>query len=166
MTSRATALLLAAIFASPAAAADIVRLPNPPPALILSGVVIPPGSELLILSGQVATPIDPAKTPDSIAAYGDTRAQTISVFKGIKAALARSGYTMADIVKLTAFVAGDPGLGGRMDFAGFNAGYSEFFGTADNPNRVARSTVQVAGLAGPYYLIEIEAIAAKAPKAK
>ncbi len=57
----------------------------------------------------------------------------------------------------------DPKLGGKMDFAGFNAGYKEFFGTAENPNLVARSTVQVAGLAGPNFLIEIEAIAAKVP---
>lgn len=159
----ATALLLAASLSAPVTAAEIVRLTNPPPALILSGVVIPPGSEMLILSGQLASPIDPAKTPDSIDSFGDTRTQTISTFGKIKAALAKSGYAMSDIVKLTVFVAGDPKLGGKMDFAGFNAGYKEFFGTSENPNLVARSTVQVAGLAGPYYLIEIEAIAARAP---
>jgi 2-iminobutanoate/2-iminopropanoate deaminase len=155
-------LLIAATAASPAAAAGIVRHTNPPPALILSGVTIPPDAEIVMLSGQLASPIDPAKT-DSIEAYGDTKTQTISTFRKIKAELAKLGYAMSDIVKLTVFVAGDPKLGDKMDFAGFNDGYKMFFGTAENPNLVARSTVQVAALAGPNFLIEIEATAAKAP---
>jgi 2-iminobutanoate/2-iminopropanoate deaminase len=158
-------LLIGASLSSTAMAAPIVRHTNPPPAIILSGVTIPPGAETVLLSGQLASPIDPAKT-DSIEAYGDTKMQTVSTFNKIKAALAKIGYSMSDIVKLTVFVAGDPKLGGKMDFAGFNAGYKEFFGTAENPNLVARSTVQVAALAGPNFLIEIEAIAAKASKGK
>ncbi|MEP6784432.1 MAG: RidA family protein [Sphingomonadales bacterium] len=161
-----TSVAVAAVLcATSVVAAPIVRHTNPPPALILSGVTIPPGAETVLLSGQLANPIDPAKT-DSIEAYGDTKTQTISTFNKIKAALAKLGYSMSDIVKLTVFVAGDPKLGGKMDFAGFNAGYKEFFGTPENPNLVARSTVQVAALAGPNFLIEIEAIAAKAPKGK
>jgi 2-iminobutanoate/2-iminopropanoate deaminase len=152
------AMLLAS--ASAAHAQPIVRHTNPPPAIILGGVTIPPGAEILMLSGQLPNPIDPAKT-DSIEAYGDTRTQTISTFMKIEAALAKQGYAMSDVVKLTVFVVGDPKLGGKMDFAGFNAGYREFFGTAKNPNLVARSTVQVAALAGPNFLIEIEATAAK-----
>jgi len=147
--------------ASAVQAQPIIRHPNPPPAIILNGVTIPPGAEILMLSGQLADPIDPART-DSIEAYGDTRTQTISTFRKIEKALADRGYAMSDVVKLTVFVVGDPALGGKMDFAGFNAGYRAFFGTSQNPNLVARSTVQVAGLAGPHYLIEIEAIAAKA----
>lgn len=159
------ALLFAAVSCADAvSAAEIKRLTNPPPALILGGVIIPPGSETVLLSGQLANPIDPAKKPESIADFGDTKTQTISTFTKIKAALEKIGYKMSDIVKLTVFVAGDPALGGKMDFAGFNDGYRQFFGTAENPNLVARSTVQVAALAGPYFLIEIEAIAAKAPK--
>jgi 2-iminobutanoate/2-iminopropanoate deaminase len=68
---------------------------------------------------------------------------------------------MSDVIKLTVFVAGDPKLGGKMDFAGMNDGFKQFFGTADNPGTVARSTVQVAALAGPAFLVEIEATAAK-----
>ena len=62
----------------------------------------------------------------------------------------------------TLFVAADPRTG-AMDFAGVNEGFRTFFGTAENPETVARSTFQVAGLVGPHYLIEIEAVAAKAP---
>ncbi len=158
-----TSFAITLFSATSAVAGPIVRHTNPPPAIILSGVTVPAGAETLILSGQLASPIDPAKT-DSIEAFGDTKTQTISTFNKIKALLAKQGYMMSDIVKLTVFVAGDPKLGGKMDFAGFNAGYKEFFGTAENPNLVARSTVQVAALAGPKFLIEIEAIAAKAPK--
>ncbi len=149
--------------AAPATAAEIVRHANPPPAIILSGVTVPARSEILMLSGQVPNPIDSAKT-EGVDAYGDTRTQTISTFGKIKAALAKAGYTMADVVKLTVFVVGDAKLGGKMDFAGFNDGYKQFFGTAENPNLVARSTVQVAGLASPNFLIEIEATAARAPR--
>ncbi len=164
LRAAAACVVLTATATATANAAQINRITNPPPALILSGVVIPAGSETLLLSGQLAAPIDATKTPDSIESFGDTKTQTISTFGKIKAALEKAGYTMKDVVKLTVFVAGDPKLGGKMDFAGFNAGYKEFFGTAENPNLVARSTVQVAALAGPFYLIEIEAIAAKAPK--
>jgi 2-iminobutanoate/2-iminopropanoate deaminase len=164
LTAISFATIAAVSRAAPAGAAEINRIANPPPAIILAGVVIPAGAETLLLSGQLASPVDPSKPADSIAAYGDTRTQTISTFTKIKAALARANYTLQDIVKLTVFVTGDPKLGGKMDFAGFNEGYRQFFGTAENPNLVARSTVQVAALAGPYYLIEIEAIAAKAPK--
>jgi enamine deaminase RidA (YjgF/YER057c/UK114 family) len=46
-----------------------------------------------------------------------------------------------------------------MDFAGFMAGYSQFFGTKDQPNKPARSAMQVAALAAPGALIEIEVVA-------
>ena len=152
-------LLMAAVGSD---AAEIVRHANPPPAIILNGVTLPPGAEVVLLSGQVASSITPA-AGDSDATYGDTYTQTVSVLGKIETALARLGYRMADVIKLTAFVVGDTKLGGRMDFAGFNAGYRQFFGTAGNPNLVARSTVQVVALAAPQYLVEIEAMAAKAP---
>ena len=60
------------------------------------------------------------------------------------------------------FLVGDPKLDGRLDFAGFNAAYGEFFGNAQQPNKVARSVVQIAALANPLFLVEIEATAAKA----
>jgi len=162
---KSSVLLATGLCGSAAMAAPIVRHTNPPPALILGGVTIPPGAETVLLSGQLANPIVEGKAA-TMDDFGDTKTQTISTFSKIKAALAKLGYSMSDIVKLTVFVAGDPKLGGKMDFAGFNAGYKEFFGTPENPNLVARSTVQVAALAGPNFLIEIEAIAAKAPKGK
>jgi enamine deaminase RidA (YjgF/YER057c/UK114 family) len=67
------------------------------------------------------------------------------------------------VVKLTVYLVGDPAKGGKLDFAGFSQGYAQFFGTAQQPNKVARTTVQVAALANPGFLVEIEAVAAKVP---
>lgn len=157
-----TAALLAA--ALPANAQVVNRIGNTPQANILTGAIVAPGAEIFHLSGQLASPIDPSKPADSVAAFGDTKTQTVSIFNKIKTILAAQGYTMSDIFKMTVFVTAAPEMNGKMDFAGFNAGYREFFGTAENPNKVARSTVQVAALAGPNFLIEIEVTAARTLK--
>ena len=47
---------------------------------------------------------------------------------------------------MTVYLVGDPAKGDKMDFEGFMAAYSQFFGTKEQPNLPARSTVQVAGL--------------------
>lgn len=160
-----TSLILAAFLSTaPVIAAPVVRHKGAADAIILQGVTVPAGSETLLLSGQLASPIDPSKPATTMDDFGDTKTQTISTFRKIEAILKARGYAMGDVVKLTVFVAGDPKLGGKMDFAGFNDGYKMFFGTPGQPNLVARSTVQVAALAGPMFLIEIEAIAVKVPK--
>lgn len=145
------------------AQAQVTKLQSNPQALILDAADVKAGTDMMFLSGQLASPVDPAKTfadVKSIDDLGDTRTQTISVLSKIKALLESRGYTMADLIKLTLFVAADPKLG-HMDFAGANEGFKQFFKTAENPTTVARSTFQVAALAGPHFLIEIEAIAAK-----
>lgn len=158
----AAAALLATLATT--AQAQVNRIGNTPQANILTGVIVAPATEVFHLSGQLASPIDPSKPADNIAAFGDTKTQTLSIFNKIKTILAAQGYAMSDIFKMTVFVTAAPEMNGKMDFAGFNAGYREFFGTAENPNKVARSTVQVAGLAGPNFLVEIEVTAARAPK--
>jgi len=145
------------------AQAQVTRVQSNPQALILDGADVKAGTDLFYLSGQLASPIDPAKTfadVKSIEDLGDTKTQTASALKRIKEILAARGYAMSDVIKLTLFVVADPKLG-KMDFAGVNEGFKQFFKTAENPVTVARSTFQVSALAGPYFLIEIEAIAAK-----
>lgn len=145
------------------AQAQVTKIQSNPQALILDAADVKAGTDMIFLSGQLASPIDPTKTfadLKSIDDLGDTKTQTISVLAKIKALLESRGYTMADLIKLTLFVAADPKLG-KMDFAGANEGFKQFFKTAENPTTVARSTFQVAALAGPLFLIEIEAIAAK-----
>jgi enamine deaminase RidA (YjgF/YER057c/UK114 family) len=68
---------------------------------------------------------------------------------------------MGDVVMMHVYLVGDPAIGGKLDFAGMNAAYSQFFGTRAQPNKPARSAVQVAALAVPGPLVEIEAIAVK-----
>ena len=154
--------------AAPAATTSLIeRHTGPTPGVILQGVTVQPGATMLYLSGQLAAPIDPAATGAkqpadvTMADYGDTKTQTVSTLHKIEALLAEHGYTMSDVIKMTAFVAGDPAMEGRMDFGGFNEGFREFFGTAANPNTLARSTVQVAALAAPQFLVELEVVAAK-----
>ena len=147
------------------AEAEVVRIKRDPGARILDAARVNAGADMVYLSGQLASPLDPAmpmSQVDSLEDMGDTRTQTISVLGKIREILATRGFSMSDVVKLTMFGAADPATG-RMDFAGVNAGFGAFFGTAENPQTVARSTFEVAGLVGPHFLIEIEAIAAKAP---
>ena len=51
-----------------------------------------------------------------------------------------------------------PGIDPKVDYA-----FKKVFGTADQPNRPSRVTVQIAGLALPGALVEIELTAAKVP---
>lgn len=157
------AVSLATAWSAAPAQAEVNRIKGNPNALILDGVRVSDDMETFYLSGQLASPVDPKKPMaevKSIEDMGDSKAQTVSVLGKIKTLLEAQGYKMSDLIKLTLFVAADPKTG-KMDFAGVNEGFKQFFGTAENPSTVARSTFQVAALVGPYYLIEIEAIAAK-----
>jgi enamine deaminase RidA (YjgF/YER057c/UK114 family) len=118
--------------------------------------------DTLYLSGQLASPVtpaDPAKgTP---AVYGDTKTQAMSALNKIQALLKEQGLDMKDVVKMTVFLAGDPAMGNKLDFAGLQGAYTQFFGTKNQPNKPARSAVQVAALAAPWALLEIEVIAVR-----
>ena len=87
--------------------------------------------------------------------------QAFSALTKIQGLLKSQGLDMKDVVKMTVFLAGDPANGGKLDFAGLQASYTQFFGTKDQPNKPARSAVQVAALAAPWALVEIEVIAVK-----
>lgn len=144
-----------------AASAQVTRHPGAAQSPILNGVTIGPNTTLVILSGQVPPAVDATKPADSIEAYGDTKTQAIGTFRKIETLLGQRGLGMGDVVKLTVFLVGDPKLGGKLDFKGFSEAYAQFFGTTAQPNKAARSTVQISALANPGFLVEIEAIAAK-----
>lgn len=159
----AVAAALPLLAGSFGAEAQVTRITRNPSALILEAAKVKAGTDMVFLSGQLAAPLDPSKPMAAAMTaeeFGDTKTQTISVLGKIKEILATQGYAMSDLVKLTLFVAADPRTG-KMDFSGVNEGFKAFFKTPENPETVARSTFQVAGLVGPQYLIEIEAIAAK-----
>ncbi|HUB30833.1 MAG TPA: RidA family protein [Terracidiphilus sp.] len=118
--------------------------------------------DTLYVSGQMAaplTPADPAKGTQAV--YGDTEAQAMSALTKIQAILKEQGLTMGDVVMMHVYLAGDPAKGGKLDFAGMMASYNKFFGTPDQPNKPARSAMQVAALAAPWGLVEIEVIAVR-----
>jgi enamine deaminase RidA (YjgF/YER057c/UK114 family) len=119
--------------------------------------------DTLYLSGQLASPVTPADPAKGTAAvYGDTEAQTMSTLTKIEATLKAEGLTMADVVLMHVYQAGDPAKGGKLDFPGMMASYTKFFGTKEQPNKPARSTMQVAALVAPWALVEIEVVAVKA----
>ncbi len=130
---------------------------------IAMAVEVPAGQRLVFVSGSGPSIADRSAKPDSPAAYGDTAAQTVSVLESIQANLKTLNLTMKDVVKMQVFLVGDPAKEGRMDFAGFMQGYRKYFGTAEQPNLPARTTVKVAGLPNPGWLVEIE-VTAVAPK--
>lgn len=156
ITRTAIAMLLSAAFATAGHAAGVERK-QPPNAMIAASAKVPPGTTLFWLSGSTASLADP-KDPKSA---GNTEAQTFNILSKMKVALAEYGLTMGDIVKLNVYLVGDPALEGKADRPGMTASYQKFFGTADQPNRPTRTTVQVAALGRPETLVEIEAVAAK-----
>jgi enamine deaminase RidA (YjgF/YER057c/UK114 family) len=91
---------------------------------------------------------------------GDTKAQTIVAITTIQKELEEQKLTLGDIVMMHVYLAADPATN-KLDFAGFMAGYSQFFGTPAQPNKPARSAVQVAALVVPAGLVEIEVIAVR-----
>jgi 2-iminobutanoate/2-iminopropanoate deaminase len=98
--------------------------------------------QLVYTAGQVG--IDPATGE---LAGESIEAQTTQVLENIKAVLAAAGASLADVVKVTAF------LTDMSQFAGYDAVYRTYF---PEP-RPARSSVGAA-LAGNF-LVEIEAVA-------
>lgn len=149
------ALAAALALAAPAAAQNVEKA-GTPGGRILTAAKVKPGATTVYLSGNLASPTTPGGSD-----YGDTKAQTISTLNKIKALLAEHGMTMKDIVRMDAYLVAAPNMNGKMDFAGFNAGFAEFFGTTENPTTTTRTTMQVAALAGPQFLVELTVIAAK-----
>jgi enamine deaminase RidA (YjgF/YER057c/UK114 family) len=157
-------LLLAPLIALPAAGARaqaIVRhkIPNSD-FPIAQAVTLPPGTTLHFISGQVPPTVDKSADPNTPAAYGDTRTQTVGVLNKIRDILQGMGLSMGDVVKMQVFLVGDPTKNGKADVAGFMQGYTQFFGGAQ-PNLPTRAVVQVAGLSNPGWFVEIEVLAAK-----
>ena len=128
---------------------------------ISASTEVPAGSRIVWISGTVPDPVNASAPAGSVERYGDTAAQTRSVLRKIEAQLKQHGLGVGDVVMMRIFLVAPPGQP-RMDFAGMMTAYREFFGTAAQPNKPARSTMAVAGLVDPGWLVEIEATAAKA----
>src|ERR1700692_3160477 len=144
-------------------AEDVVRTPLPDgnPFPISAAVTVSAGVDTVYVSGALPAAINKDAPKGTPPVYGDMEAQTVSVLTSIKGTLAKLGLGMGDIVKMTVFMAADPANDNKLNFPDLMAGYSQFFGTKEQPNKPARSAVQVAALVAPGALLEIEVIAAK-----
>jgi len=160
MRRKFLALGLAALGLSAAGfAAEPPKRIGPDSSPISTSVSVPAGSRLVYISGTVPDVVDQNAPEGSPARFGDTEAQTRSVLRKVEAALAAQGLGLGDVVMMRVFLVAPAGQ--RMDFGGMMKAYREFFGTAAQPNKPARSTMQVAGLVDPGWLVEIEVTAAK-----
>ncbi len=164
----ALAAALAAAFASTVsvqAQSGPVKRVGDPKSMLSSVVWV---GDTAYLSGTMA-PADygPDKAKGTPSGYnGDTKAQAIGAIKEIEKQLKEVGLGLGDIVQMTAFLAGDPAKGDRMDLDGWNEAYRMYFGTPEQPNKPVRATVQVAHLVLPTGRIEIMVVAARPPAAK
>ena len=122
---------------------DPASVHKPGPAYSHSAVV-PAGTELVFLSGQVGV------RPDG-SASASVAEQAEQVFANISAVLAAHGLGASALVKLTTFlVAG-------QDIQAVRAARSRFLGG----HRPASTLVYVSQLADPAWHVEVEAIAAR-----
>ena len=151
----ATVTILASALLLPLPASAQVRQEVPAP--IGS---VPNGTSPAVWAGNtlyVSGTLDP-----DINIHKDTESQTVGLLKSLQTFLASQKLTLGDVVMMHVYLGADSAKGGKMDFAGMMAGYTQFFGTKDQPNKPARTTVQVvlpAGARGG--LIEIDLVAVR-----
>jgi reactive intermediate/imine deaminase len=102
------------------------------------------GGRTIYVSGQIA--LDKA---GHVVGAGDLRAQATQVFENLKAALAASGATFANVAKITVFMTDVAQIQAFRDVR-------DKYITGEPP---ASTLVQVVRLARPELLIEVEAVA-------
>lgn len=119
-------------------------------------VVVEPGSEYFYTWGVTASPRMKEIAKNSVEnRYGDTYEQTFSVLAQLTKDLAEVGLTLRDVVNVRAYIVADP----EPDFDGWNRAFKQFFGTATNPHKPARTTVGISRLFHSDYRVEVEFVA-------
>jgi len=118
---------------------------RPPFARYSHGVEVPPGARLVAVSGQLGV------GPDDRAPEG-AQAQALLCFASIAAILAEAGMTLADVIRLNAYVTE------REHMAGYMAARDAVVGDP----APASTLMIVGGFTRPEFVVEIEALAAKA----
>jgi enamine deaminase RidA (YjgF/YER057c/UK114 family) len=158
MTIKHSLLLAAALIGSLTASAQNTKqipLPatqNPANAdLPISGGVW--AGDTLYVSGW----LDP-----EMKAHTDVTSQTVGVLKDLQRFLESQKLTLGDVVMMRVYLGGDPAKEGKVDFAGMTAGYTQFFGTKEQPHKPARTTLQVVlPAASRGALIEVDLVAVR-----
>jgi enamine deaminase RidA (YjgF/YER057c/UK114 family) len=155
----ALGLLIGTTVSAAAQAPTSVTFSGSPRSPISSNVAIPANKAYFWTSGTVPSLADSTAPAGSPQRFGDTKTQGISVLRTIEGQLKEKGLTMKDVVYLRVYVVADKNKGNAFDYQGWFDAYAQFFGTAANPTKPSRSTVGVASLVSPEWLIEIEAFA-------
>lgn len=109
------------------------------------GVIVPPNARWLYVAGQTGTRKDGSIPPT-------VEEQTEVVWQNILAVLAEGGMGVEDVVKVTSF------LVRKDDYAKFAPVRAKYLGA----HRPASTLLVVSALARPEFLVEVEAVAAKA----
>ena len=160
----ATALLLGTactVGAVATAQAGVTRHPLPGSDFpIAQAVEVTADTTIVYHSGMVPRPANPDAERYSPEFWGDTEAQTLSVFARLEESLKDKGLDFGNVIKMQVYLVA-PEPGGAMDFQGMMRAYRKYFGTEEQPNLPARSAFQVAGLAAPGMLVEIEVVLAR-----
>jgi enamine deaminase RidA (YjgF/YER057c/UK114 family) len=153
-----------AVLSTAAAIADAEVKRHPLPGSdfpIAQAVEVTADTAIVYHSGMTPRPTNPEADRYSREFWGDTEAQTLSVFARLEESLTAKGLGFGDVIKMQVFLVGVPEKDGAMDFDGMMRAYRKYFGTEDQPNLPARSAFQVAGLAAPGMLVEIEVVLAR-----
>ena len=158
MTIKHLALLAAALAAPLTASAQKIKTIPLPPSQNPSNADLPVSAaawagDTLYVSGW----LDP-----DMKTHTDTTSQTVGVLKDIQKFLETQKLTLGDVAMVRVYLGGDPAKDGKGDVAGMTAGYTQFFGIRDQPNKPARTTVQVvlpAATRGA--LVEIDLVAVR-----
>jgi enamine deaminase RidA (YjgF/YER057c/UK114 family) len=114
-----------------------------------SQIVDVTAQRIIFIAGQTALDAD-----GQVVGKSDFAAQAAQVFRNLAIALAASGCTAANLVKLTVF------LTDMENLASYREARNRFFASVAPPAAPAVTLVQVSKLYGADFMIEIEAIAA------
>lgn len=142
-----------------AAIPNQVKFYGSPNSSIASAVAVPAEQAYFWTSGTVPPIVNESAPAGSRERYGDTKTQAIGTLKRIEEMLKEVNLQMSDITYLRVYLVADPLKDNQIDYPGWFEAYGEYFNNDRNPTKVARSTVGVAGLVNPDWLVEIEAVA-------
>jgi enamine deaminase RidA (YjgF/YER057c/UK114 family) len=117
----------------------------PPGGRYSHAIEVPPNARWLHISGQIGT------APDGTVPAGIT-AQVENVWRNLTAILADADMGIADLVKVTVFLTRD------QDIAAYREARDRIIGDT----RPASTLVVISRLVSPNFLVEVEAVAAKA----
>jgi enamine deaminase RidA (YjgF/YER057c/UK114 family) len=121
------------------------------------GTPLPTGTSAFRWAGNTLY-VSGALDPD-LKTHTDTKSQTVGLITYLQKLLESQSLTLGDVIMMHVYLGGEMG---KPDFDGMMAGYTQFFGTKEQPNKPARTTVQVvlpAGARGS--LIEIDLVAVR-----